>query len=380
MGKNRRFWTAEQKEYIKDMIVNHKMNYIQAAEMFNKKFNENRSAQNIRNQAHYIGVKADRINAYTKEEEQFVADLVSNTDMNYLQITQEFNKKFNTNKTSEQLIAMASRRGIKKVIYTEEEKQFIVDLATNTDMKYSQITQEFNKKFNENKNEKQMRGICSYWGIKRDYKFYTEEEKNFIIEMIVDEGMDYYTLTPIFNKKFNKNKTRRQLGLYGCTILGIKCNDFLPRSKRDNFSDVERKRIESYRETKYLNQEPLGTIKYIVRGRGKQAYIKIKMIPEDIYNYYSKEVSYSEKIYSKYWYPYDKYVYEQHYNVKLKENEYIQHIDGNLLNNDISNLICVSYSALQFSVKNGYYYDPEIRSIGFKLGELRHLIKEGENK
>ena len=35
---------------------------------------------------------------------------------------------------------------------------------------------------------------------------------------------------------------------------------------------------------------------------------------------------------------YPKYIVEKHYNRELKENETIDHIDGNFLNNDISNL------------------------------------------
>ena len=35
---------------------------------------------------------------------------------------------------------------------------------------------------------------------------------------------------------------------------------------------------------------------------------------------------------------YPKYIVEKHYNRELKENETVDHIDGNFLNNDISNL------------------------------------------
>jgi hypothetical protein len=320
---------------------------------------------------------------YTDDEINFIRDMVINKSMGYKQLAPLFNEKFNRNASADSLGAVAKRNGIrmrctrKHGWYTEEQKAFIIDMVTNNKVGNNKLMLEFNKKFNENKNYDQIKHIVKVLGLSFDecynYNEYTEEEKNFIVEMVIDKEMDYYTLTPIFNKKFDKDKTTKQIAAAGFRwgLKNVKCS--YNWINEDLFEKVTNTKKDLW----YNRQEPVGTVKIFNCSHFSKAYIKIKLVPKELFGKNNK-MNQGNKIFLKYWYPYDKYIYEQHYNVKLKDDETIQHLDGNRLNNDISNLMCVHVDAFRFTVRNGYYNDPETRSIGFKLGELRHLIKQGE--
>lgn len=195
-------------------------------------------------------------------------------------------------------------------------------------------------------------------------RFYSEEEKNFITECIVDREIGYAQIAPLFNKKFNRNKTAHQLKLAG-EHWGLKVIHFNHKWK-ENY----KKKINCI-DYCFKNQAPIGTIIRIRRGGKYRLRIKIKLIP--------KELICSKKDFrdnNEYWYSYPRYIYEQHYNIKLKSNEYIFHLDGNIYNNNIENLICGTYGTLGFAAAKGYLAsEPEIRSIGLKLGKLNSIIK-----
>lgn len=73
----------------------------------------------------------------------------------------------------------------------------------------------------------------------------------------------------------------------------------------------------------------------------------------------------------KYYKRYADYVYEKHYNIKIPENKKVLHLDGNLLNDNIENLMLVDKSTLQ-SINRQKKYLIEIDG----LIEANALMKE----
>lgn len=196
---------------------------------------------------------------------------------------------------------------------------------------------------------------------------YTQEQLDFIVESIVDKEMTYLEILPIFNKKFNENKTLGNLQNLGWR-LGIK----VIKHKVLNFNYEKSNPRNVSINYHFKNQAPIGTIITRKRNGEIRQLIKIKMIPKELYG--------SGKDFradTRFWYSYPKWIYEHHYNVKLKPNEYIFHIDGNYLNNEISNLICLKTSAIGFMGKKGFLDSTtDIRRIGFKLCKLNEITKE----
>lgn len=249
----------------------------------------------------------------------------------------------------------------KHIQYSDECKQWVID----NNYKYKSLKEmyiDYINKFDYIKYNtfKSLRGRL----IKLEPKNYTEEEKNFIVECIVDREIGYAQITPLFNKKFGKNKTTKQLISAG-NNWGLKCIKYNLKWRNDFKPNVP---IDYH----YLKQHPVGTILKVKRGKRFKLIIKIKLIP--------KELICSGKDFrddNEYWYPYARYVYENHYKCKLKPNEYVYHLDGNVENNNIENLICGNYGVLGYVVGKGFDKStPEIRKIGFKLAKLNQILKE----
>lgn len=249
--------------------------------------------------------------------------------------------------------------------YTDVEKKWIVDNNDN----YSGVKnmhKDFCMKFKEIK----YKTFCSLRKrlVETKSRLYTEEEKNFITECIVDREIGYAQLEPLFNKKFNKHRTAKQLCMAG-NKWGLKVIHYNYKWREGFTPNIPD-------EYHFKNQAPVGTIRKVKRGGKYKLIIKIKEIPLELIC--SKRDFRDDR---EYWYPYARYIYEKHYNCKLKENEYVYHLDGNIENNNIENLICGTYGVLGYVVGKGFNEsNSKIREIGFKLGKLNSLIKGKENQ
>lgn len=365
-------YTNEQKMFIID-LAKKGMKYSQITQEFNKKFNENKTVNTIGTMAKKWGVnREESYHHYSDEEKAFIIDLILNKNMKYSRITQEFNKKFNKNTKETNIRTMASLWKVKKDYfdyYTDEEKQFISDLVINKKMRYHDIVPLYNKKFNKNRNIKQLAYIGRKSGAvncnpyQPNPRTYTDEETNFIVEMLVDNGLSYKQLTPLFNKKFNKNVSPSRLQGIGYK-LGLKSPHKHKTIMKSDYYDF------------YENQLPVGTVKEVRQNHNSILKIKIKMIPKELL----KESELSNFIHnSEYWKPYSHYIYENYYNVKVKPNEHILYLDNNKLNTNIDNLICVNLGAIGYARFNGFLEsDKDTKRIGLKLGKLNSILKQGE--
>lgn len=82
------------------------------------------------------------------------------------------------------------------------------------------------------------------------------------------------------------------------------------------------------------------------------------------------------KINNKWMYK-SRYIYEQYHNVKLKDDEYIIHKDGNISNFDIDNLILVDRRVACFrAVKKLASKNPNANELGINIARLNIKMKE----
>lgn len=81
------------------------------------------------------------------------------------------------------------------------------------------------------------------------------------------------------------------------------------------------------------------------------------------------------------WLPESRYIYEQHYGVKLGKDQRVFHLDGNSCNNDINNLIVVSNKIIIRLARKGLIFeDGELTRCAIAQQTLLQLIKDMENE
>lgn len=216
--------------------------------------------------------------------------------------------------------------------YTEEQKKWILDNSKNY-IKTEEMRKDFNITFNLQISKSAFLTIRSRLGAKKP-NYYTKEQDQFI-EKMFQQGKTYKEIVELFNIKFNTNKT----------INGLQQRVSDIKIKTNKGNDKRRR---------FLNQCPIGTIREHNDGSTVRLLIKIKLIPEELLgkkNFYNTE----------YWISYAKYVYEKHYNCKLKDNEVVYHIDGDYKNNNIDNLVVNKLGAYGTAYGKVFKFNPSTK-------------------
>lgn len=106
-----------------------------------------------------------RKNWYTQEEIDYLKEIGDGTNRTNKEITEMFNKKFNKNKTVDAIIGAKSRYNIKSYtrVYTEEQLNYLREITPGRTRK--EITKMFNERFNDNRTEKGIDSIRKDKGI-----------------------------------------------------------------------------------------------------------------------------------------------------------------------------------------------------------------------
>lgn len=107
-----------------------------------------------------------RKDGYTQEEIDYLREIGDMTGLTNKEITEMFNKRFNQNRTATAIIGAKSRQNIKSYtkVYTEEQLDYLREITPGRTSK--EITEMFNKKFNENRTEDSIKSIRQEHGIK----------------------------------------------------------------------------------------------------------------------------------------------------------------------------------------------------------------------
>lgn len=91
--------------------------------------------------------------------------------------------------------------------YTKEQIDYLREIALNRTNK--EITKMFNEKFNTNKSEYAIIGTKSRHGIYSYTRVYTEEQLNYLRE--IKRGKSHREITELFNKRYNDNRTESSI-------------------------------------------------------------------------------------------------------------------------------------------------------------------------
>ena len=132
----------------------------------------------------------------------------------YKKLTDDFNKKFNQNRTINAIRQGCHRKkknldiGGIPVFWTRDKFEYIRKLRLEGEA-FKDITKQFNKKFNCNKTKKAITSNFYNFNGSQN-KTVTHEEKRFIKNHY--NGDNYKELRELFNKEFEKTLTTQQMG------------------------------------------------------------------------------------------------------------------------------------------------------------------------
>ena len=150
---------------------------------------------------------------WSEEELNYVWEQKEN-GVPYKKLTDDFNKKFNTNRTINAIHQIYHKKrkdigvGGVPVFWTRDKFEFIRKLRLEGET-FKDITKQFNKKFNCNKTKKAITGTFYNFNNSQN-KTMTHEEKRFIKNHY--NGDNYKELRELFNKEFEKTLTAQQMG------------------------------------------------------------------------------------------------------------------------------------------------------------------------
>lgn len=287
---------------------------------------------------------------YTQEMIDFVLEYQKNHT--WAETNLAFNKKFNLDKKDvvkviREKLQRKKQKNTTLKYYSEEEDNWIIKNYNKFSRRELCII--YNKKFNKEIGYRSLENYCGKLIKKGLIKRSLEKPKDrflFTKEMIqwlIDNKANYtcVDLTNEFNKKFNANTTQSSIKK-------------LLTHKKTNLS---KKGIRAKIDSEIYHKCEVGCI---IQHHGSN-YIKISKKPQNKSKYYV----------GKYYKRYADYVYEKHYNIKIPENKKVLHLDGNLLNDNIENLMLVDKSTLQ-SINRQKKYLIEIDG----LIEANALMKE----
>lgn len=178
---------------------------------------------------------------------------------------------------------------------------------------------------------------------------YTEEERKFILENV--EGTKYRVLAEKFNKKFKKNKTRKQIKEY-CARHNIRNNI---NSKETQFQKGHKP---------HNSYKPLGVEKETVHG---DVLVKVK----------------SGKVEGRHWKNWELkkvLVWEKH-NGKKPDDLMVFHLNGNKKDCNISNLVLVgAHENMQMHRDNLVFGNPELTLAGLYYIRLKRIRIKRESE
>lgn len=226
----------------------------------------------------------------------------------------------------------------RKDSYSQEEIDYLREIGDMTGRSNKEITEMFNKKFNQNRTVNSIIGVKYRNNIKSYTKIYTEEQLDYLRE--ITPGRTNEEITIMFNKKFNDNRTED-------SIKSVRQENGINTGKTGRF---EKGNLPS-------NTMEVGTTTIDADG-----YHKTKIAEPNT------------------WESTHRLIWEKH-NGSIPDGHAILFGDGDKSNLDISNLILVSRSQLLTLNRYGLIQDnADLTRIGIVIADLQAKISEVKGK
>ena len=227
--------------------------------------------------------------------------------------------------------------------FTEEQNNWLVE---NFGCSYKELTEKFNEKFGTNyrwtrEGYNPIERRCRRIGLSRHKTSYgfTPEEDAWLMENA--ERFSSGWLSRNIEKVSGRKHSAEAIKMHVREWLGI----------HKGCGGIREDTVQTYK-------KPLGSI----CSWGKQARIKIYDTGDDKVD----------------WYPYGRYLYEQHYGIKLPSEYQVVHLDGDKTNFDIENLCAVSHSEHAILSINKWHGKGEITKTAISYARLRLLLKRAD--
>lgn len=252
--------------------------------------------------------------------------------------------------------------------YTKEQTEFLITKAPT--LQYSVLTRLFNEKFNENKTQKQIRKWCYYHNITAlSSRNMTEEQVQFIMEHY--NCMPRKELTKLFNEKFGTNYTVNGMKTW-CNKRGLHS---FQTGKFETGNRSWQKGLHGSEYWKHFTKESKEkVIQHLIdkAQKYKNGDIVIRHGLPCVYTKRSngKGIDINLDAASvKMW--------ESYYG-KVPDDCIILHLDGNVMNYDISNLILFPRKCLSSLRHIGGLTDNlELNKTKIKYCQLMDSLKKG---
>lgn len=231
-----------------------------------------------------------------------------------------------------------------KKLFNDDELKFIIE---NINGKYSsELAIVFNKKFNRNITAKQ---IANY---KKNYKMNSElrankllnkEEHQFIVENAY--GISTDELTEMFNQKFNKNLQVKQIRNY---------------KEKHKITNGRNTKFKKGQKQIYTYSRPLGSERVKYFNKTKETYIKVA--------------------HPKVWELKQNYMYKKYYG-EMPENSVVIFLNGNRDDFSKENLECITLNEQYMMACSGLYFnDIDLTKTGIDIAKLMIKMKERKVK
>lgn len=376
-----KFYTDEMIEFIRENAPGLSQKELTAR--FNNHFSTNKTVKQIAAVCGKHKIRSHTNSFYTDEMINFLRENIAKS--NHKELTKEFNKKFNTNKTVQQIASICARhrmRRIRKTVYPDEMLDFLRANIVGT--RYRDLTDMFNARFDTTMKEDSIKRLCNeILGIKnmlgRDP--YTPEMISFLKENA--NGTPYKELTKIFNNKFSTNKTTDNIRAM-CQKYKIcnnnYCNEEMITFLRENIKGKSWDQLTEQFNAKFFVNKTKREIYRVCGNRG--------LFPHGFCSRSERQALGSEIISDGYvyvkikqpdvWIAKHRMIWERN-NGPLPKGYCIMFADCNPRNFDESNLIKVSRQELSYlNSHNLRFTNPEYTIVGINI--IKVIIKTKERQ
>lgn len=257
--------------------------------------------------------------------------------------------------------------------YTREQENWIINKCGG--IHYSELAELFNKTFGTQVTGSAMKCKCHKLGLVSGFQ-YTEKQLDWL-----KENAGKYSrkeLTELFNQTFNENRTEQAIKRV-CVKHGFLASS-TGRFQKGNKPWTANISREEYL-THFSDDSRQKQLDCLEKGRrkyklGDTVIRKIDGIP---YAYILIDEG-GRSAWRRRLYPKGRYVWEQH-NGKMPENSVIIFLDGNQLNCNIENLMCIhNQDKIQFTTNGWWQSDKEVKIAGVKFCELTRILRESDGE